>query len=47
MPLFELKREFCQDVVFWGGGVETRRVFGAGTPDEVRPDVRPSLYSKY
>jgi uroporphyrinogen decarboxylase len=36
----ELKREFGRDVVFWGGGVDTQRVLGSGTPDEVRADVR-------
>ena len=36
----ELKREFGRDLVFWGGGVDTQRVLGAGTPDEVRSEVR-------
>jgi len=36
----ELKREFGRDLVFWGGGVDTQRVLGSGTPDEVRADVR-------
>jgi uroporphyrinogen decarboxylase len=36
----ELKREFGRDIVFWGGGVDTQRVLGSGTPDEVRADVR-------
>ena len=35
-----LKREFGRDLVFWGGGVDTQRVLGAGTPDEVRAEVR-------
>lgn len=43
MDLLELKREFGRDLVFWGGGVDTQRVFGAGTPGEVRDDVRRSI----
>ena len=26
--------------MFWGGGVDTQRVLGGGTPDEVRAEVR-------
>lgn len=43
MDLPELKREFGEDLVFWGGGVDTQRVFSTGTPDEVRDDVRRSI----
>ena len=35
-----LKRDFGRDLVFWGGGVDSQRVLGSGTPDEVRADVR-------
>ena len=35
----ELKREFGRDLVFWGGGVDTQRVLGGGTPAEVRSEV--------
>jgi uroporphyrinogen decarboxylase len=34
-----LKRDFGRDVVFWGGGVDTRTVLNRGTPREVRADV--------
>ncbi len=34
-----LKRDFGRDIVFWGGGVDTQRVLGAGTPAEVRGEV--------
>ena len=34
-----LKREFGRDLVFWGGGVDTQRVLGAGTPADVRAEV--------
>ncbi|MEJ2711066.1 MAG: uroporphyrinogen decarboxylase family protein [Anaerolineales bacterium] len=40
MDSAELKREFGKDIVFWGGGVDTQRVFGNGTPQEVSDDVR-------
>ena len=43
MDLVELKREFGQDLVFWGGGVDTQRVFGTGTPQQVRDDVKRSI----
>ena len=40
MDTAELKREFGRDLTFWGGGVDTQRIFGQGTPDEVRAEVR-------
>jgi uroporphyrinogen decarboxylase len=40
MDTAELKREFGRDLSFWGGGVDTQRVLGSGTPDEVRAEVR-------
>ena len=43
MDLVELKREFGRDITFWGGGVDTQRVFGTGTPEEVHDDVRRSI----
>jgi uroporphyrinogen decarboxylase len=39
MDSAELKRDFGRDMVFWGGGVDTQRVLGQGTPDEVRAEV--------
>jgi len=39
MDTAELKRELGRDLVFWGGGVDTQRVLGIGTPDEVRAEV--------
>jgi uroporphyrinogen decarboxylase len=36
----ELKREFGYDLAFWGGGVDTQRVLGEGTPAAVREDVK-------
>lgn len=43
MDLIELKHEFGKDVVFWGGGVDTQRVFGTGTPQDVRDDVKRNI----
>jgi uroporphyrinogen decarboxylase len=38
-----LKRDFGQDVVFWGGGVDTQSVLPFGTPQEVKDNVRRNL----
>jgi uroporphyrinogen decarboxylase len=43
MDSAELKREFGKDLTFWGGGVDTQRVLGAGTPQQVREDVKRRL----
>jgi uroporphyrinogen decarboxylase len=40
MDSAELKREYGRDLVFWGGGVDTQHVLGAGTPQQVRDEVR-------
>jgi len=36
----ELKREFGNDLTFWGGGCDTQRVLTFGTPDDVEREVR-------
>jgi uroporphyrinogen decarboxylase len=43
MDLVELKREFGRHLVFWGGGVDTQRVFATGSADQVREDVRQNI----
>lgn len=43
MDLAALKREFGPDLVFWGGGVDTQRVLGTGTPAEIREDVMANI----
>jgi uroporphyrinogen decarboxylase len=43
MDSAELKREFGKDITFWGGGVDTQRVLGDGTPEEVRADTRKRI----
>ena len=43
MNLIELKQEFGQDIAFWGGGVDTQNIFGSGSPEQVREDVKQSI----
>ena len=38
-----LKREFGQQIVFWGGGVDTQKTLPFGTPDEVYREVRERI----
>jgi uroporphyrinogen decarboxylase len=38
-----LKQEFGSEVVFWGGGCDSRSTLNFGTPEEVRRDVRERL----
>lgn len=40
MDSAELKREFGQHLSFWGGAVDTQRVLGSGTVQQVKDDVR-------
>ena len=36
----ELKRLYGDKIAFWGGGCDTQRVLGSGTPEEVAANVR-------
>jgi hypothetical protein len=38
-----LKDRFGDDIVFWGGGVDTQHTLPFGTPDEVRAEVRERI----
>ena len=38
-----LKREFGDDITFWGGGADTRKALPTGTPDEVKDHVRRNI----
>ncbi|MFQ5811943.1 MAG: uroporphyrinogen decarboxylase family protein [Anaerolineae bacterium] len=40
MDTRRLKEEYGQDIVFWGGGVDTQRVLPFGKPDEVADEVK-------
>ena len=39
----QLKAEFGQDVVFWGGGIDTQKTLPFGTPEEVYREVRERI----
>lgn len=39
----ELKSRFGDQLVFWGGGIDTQRVLPFGTPDEIRSQVRERM----
>ena len=40
MDTRRLKQEYGDDIVFWGGGVDTQRVLPFGTPAEVADEVK-------
>jgi uroporphyrinogen-III decarboxylase len=44
----ELKDEFGDSIVFWGGGVDTQKTLPFGTPEDVRNQVleRCEIFSK-
>lgn len=39
----DLKREFGDDIVFWGGGCDTQHVLPFGKPNEVREEVKKRI----
>ena len=43
MDLHQLKQEFGKDVVFWGGGVDTQRVFDGDNIAAIQTDVRHNI----
>jgi uroporphyrinogen decarboxylase len=40
MDTKDLKREYGQDIVFWGAGCESQDILPFGTPEDVRKDVK-------
>jgi uroporphyrinogen decarboxylase len=40
METRSLKKEFGQDLTFWGGGVDTQDILPNGTPERVREEVK-------
>ena len=38
-----LKKEFGNQITFWGGGANTRSILNRGTPEEVKDDVRRNI----
>ena len=43
MELSGLKRDFGKDIVFWGGGCDTREVLPHGSPEDVAAHVRDQV----
>jgi len=43
MDPHDLKRAFGDDIVFWGGGVDTQKTLPFGTPDDVYNEVRERI----
>jgi len=43
MELPRLKKEFGEDLVFWGGGCDTREILPRGNPEEIRNHVRENV----
>ena len=43
MALTDLKRDFGKDLVFWGGGCDTRDVLPNGTPEDIAKHVREQV----
>lgn len=39
----KLKKEFGDELVFWGGGVDTQKILGFGTPEEVTQNVKQNI----
>lgn len=39
----ELKAEFGEEIVFWGGGIDTQKTLPFGTPDQVRDEVKQRI----
>ena len=38
-----LKRQFGNEIVFWGGGIDAQHVLPVARPDEIREHVRRNL----
>jgi len=43
MELERLKSEFGKDIIFWGGGCNTRDVLAGATPKQVKEDVKKRI----
>jgi uroporphyrinogen decarboxylase len=43
MNAVKLKKEFGKDLVFWGGGSDTRNMLNRGTIREIKDDVKRRL----
>ena len=43
MEVDRLKREFGKDMVFWGGGCDTRSVISQATPSQIKEHVKKQV----
>jgi len=43
MELSRLKNEFGKDLVFWGGGCDTREILPLGTPEQIKKHVKENI----
>jgi uroporphyrinogen-III decarboxylase len=43
MDPLEIKREFGDQITFWGGGVDTQHTLPFGTPEEIRREIRERI----
>ena len=43
MDPVQLKKTYGEDIVFWGGGVDTQKTIAFGTPREVHEEVRQRI----
>ena len=43
MNYMEIKKEYGNNLAYWGAGVDTQRIFDRGTAQEVRDDVRRNI----
>ncbi|MBW6474625.1 MAG: hypothetical protein K0B14_15975 [Anaerolineaceae bacterium] len=43
MDAKSLKKDFGEDIVFWGGGIDTQTILSRRTPEEVRENVRQQI----
>ena len=43
MEISRLKKEFGKDLVFWGGGCDTREILPRGSTDQVKKHVRDNI----
>ena len=43
MDPFQLKKDFGNDIVFWGGGIDTQYVLPSGTVQQIKDDVKRNI----
>lgn len=43
MGLKGLKKDFGNDLVFWGGGIDTQTILNSGTPEMIRDAIKENL----